>query len=67
MRQCHAQDEMRGDKEGDEKGGIRKRRRGDDVLPGDVDGGESGRRQEADDEEVGELAVTERQGTPSAS
>jgi hypothetical protein len=49
MRQCHAQDEMRGDKEGDEEGGIRKRRRGDDVLPGDVDGGESGRRQEADD------------------
>jgi hypothetical protein len=62
MRQGHAQDQVRGDEEGDEEGGVRKRRRGDDVLPGDVDGGEPRRRQEADDEEVGELAVTKRQG-----
>jgi hypothetical protein len=53
---------MSGDEERDEKRCVRERRRRDDVLPGDVDGGEPGRRQQADDEEVGELAIAEGQG-----
>jgi hypothetical protein len=48
---------MSGDEEREEERCVRERRRRDDVLAGDVDGGEPGRRQEADDEKVGELSI----------
>jgi hypothetical protein len=58
---------VRCDIERDEEGRIRERGGRDDVLPGDVDGGEPRRRQQPDEEEVDKLPVAQRQGTPSAS
>jgi hypothetical protein len=49
---------VRRHEEGDEEDRIRERGGRDDVLPGDVDGGEAGRRQKADDEEVGKLPIS---------
>jgi hypothetical protein len=59
---------MRHQEECDEEGRIRERRGRDHVRAGDVDGREAGRREEADQSEVQELAVPKvRQGTASAS
>jgi hypothetical protein len=54
---------MRGCIEQEEKPGIRKRRRRDDVLPSDVDAGEPDGRQHADGGEEQELPGTEAQRT----
>jgi hypothetical protein len=50
---------VRRHEEGDEEGRVRQGSGRDDVLTGDVDGGEAGGRQEADQEEIDELAVAE--------
>jgi hypothetical protein len=62
VRERDAQDHVRGDEEGDEESRVRERRRGDNVLPGDVDARKPRGRQEADDEEVDELAIPVGQG-----
>jgi hypothetical protein len=67
VREGDPDDDVGSDEEGEEEGGVGKRSRGDDVLPGDVDGRESGRGEEADDEEVEKLPVAEGQGAPSSS
>jgi hypothetical protein len=61
VRQRNPDDDVRGDEEREEEGGVRKGCRGDDVLSGDVDGGEPGCGQETDDEEIQELPVAEGQ------
>jgi hypothetical protein len=50
-------DEVRGDVEPEEDACVRQRRRGDDVLPRDVDGCEPDRSQDPDDDQEGELAI----------
>lgn len=62
MRQRGAEDQVRSDEEGDEESRVRERRRGNGVLPGDVDAREPRGRQEADDEKIGELPVPIAQG-----
>jgi hypothetical protein len=52
---------MGGHEEGDEEGRVGEGSGRDDVLAGDVDGGEPGRGQEPDQDEVDELAVAESQ------
>jgi hypothetical protein len=52
---------VRGDEEGDEESRVRERRRRDDVLSGDVDARKPGGRQEANEDEIDELAVPVRQ------
>jgi hypothetical protein len=52
---------MRCHEDSEEESGVRERPGRDDVLAGDVDGREPGRGQQADEEEVDELAVPECQ------
>jgi hypothetical protein len=52
-----ARDEVRGQVEREEEPRVRQRSRRDDVLTRDVDAGEAERGEDADDDEVGELAV----------
>jgi hypothetical protein len=58
VRKREADDEVPGYEESDEERRVGERGRRDDVLAGDVDGGEAGGRQEADEEQVGELPVS---------
>jgi hypothetical protein len=53
---------VRRHEEGEEEGRVGERPGRDDVLAGDVDGGEAGGRQQADEEEVDELSVPKGQG-----
>jgi hypothetical protein len=52
---------VRRHEQGEEERRVGKRPGRDDVLAGDVDGGEPGRRQEPDQEEVDQLPVAEGQ------
>jgi hypothetical protein len=55
------------DEECEKENRIGEGRRRDDVLAGDVDGGESGRGDETDDEEIEELPIAKSQGFASSS
>ena len=52
---------MRRHEQGEEEGRVGERPGRDDVLAGDVDGGESGRGQEPDQEEIDQLPVPKGQ------
>jgi hypothetical protein len=54
---------MRSQEEQEEEAGVRQRSRRDDVLPRDVDTGETDRRQRADDDQEEQLPVAEAQRT----
>ena len=61
VREREAEDHVRRHEDGEEEGRVRERSGRDDVLTGDVDGREAGCGQQADEEEVDELAIPERQ------
>jgi hypothetical protein len=58
---------VRGDEEREEERRVGEGSSRDDVLAGDVDGGESGRGEKTDDEEIEKLPVAKGQGFASSS
>jgi hypothetical protein len=57
---------VRSDEQREEERRVRERSGGDDLLAGDVDARETGRSEEADDEQVEELPRAEAQGVSSS-
>jgi hypothetical protein len=61
VRDGQARDDVRGEIEADEEAGVRERAGRDLRLPRDVDAGEAGAGEDADDEEVDQLTVAKAQ------